>query len=171
MSTIASQITSLTIVYSTVYSDADQRKHQSSASLAFVWGIHRGPVNSPPKWPVMWKMFPFDDVIMENWPVRMVLHYNFVDCLTQLHFLRFIFMSFPVASLPLHVTMSKLCNHAYFHVLSFLSQYLKDWISQFLSIWELYRHMAVYSFFLSAKWNSIFLLEFNCLLFDIAFID
>ena len=40
----ASQITSLTIVYSTVYSDADQRKHQSSASLAFVRGIHRGPV-------------------------------------------------------------------------------------------------------------------------------
>ena len=41
MGTIASQITSLTIVYSTVYSCADQRKHQSSASLAFVWGIHR----------------------------------------------------------------------------------------------------------------------------------
>ena len=39
MGTMASQITSLTIVYSTVYSDADQRKHQSSASLAFVWGI------------------------------------------------------------------------------------------------------------------------------------
>ena len=45
-------------------SDADQRKHQSSASLAFVWGIHRGPVNSPHKWPVTRKMFPFDDVIM-----------------------------------------------------------------------------------------------------------
>ena len=41
MTTIASQITSLTVVYSTVYSDADQSKHQSSASLAFVWGIHR----------------------------------------------------------------------------------------------------------------------------------
>ena len=50
--------------YSTIYSDADQRKHHSSASLAFVWGIHRGPVNSPHKWPVMRKMFPFDDVIM-----------------------------------------------------------------------------------------------------------
>ena len=47
MGAIASQITSLTIVYSTVYSDADQRKYQSSASLAFVWGIHRWPVNSP----------------------------------------------------------------------------------------------------------------------------
>ena len=65
MGTIASQITSLTIVYSTVYSDADQRKHQSSASLAFVWGIHRGPVNSPHKWPVTRKMFPLDDVIMK----------------------------------------------------------------------------------------------------------
>ena len=41
MGAIASQITSLTIVYSTVYSGADQRKHQSSASLAFVRGIHR----------------------------------------------------------------------------------------------------------------------------------
>ena len=41
MTTMASQITSLTVVYSTYYSDADQRKHQSSASLAFVWGIHR----------------------------------------------------------------------------------------------------------------------------------
>ena len=64
MGKIASQITSLTIVYSTVYSDADQGKHQSSASLAFVWGIHRGPVNSPHKGPVTRKMFPFDDVIM-----------------------------------------------------------------------------------------------------------
>ena len=41
MTTMASQITSLTVVCATVYSDADQRKHQSSASLAFVWGIHR----------------------------------------------------------------------------------------------------------------------------------
>ena len=64
MGTMASQITSLKIVYSTVYSDADQRKHQSSASLAFVRGIHRGPVNSPHKWPVARKMFPFDAVIM-----------------------------------------------------------------------------------------------------------
>ena len=46
MGAIASQITSLTIVYSTVYSDADQRKHQSSASLAFVRRIHRRPMNS-----------------------------------------------------------------------------------------------------------------------------
>ena len=54
------------VVYAIVYSDADQRKHQSSASLAFVRGIHRGPVNSPHKWPVTRKMLPFDDVIMFN---------------------------------------------------------------------------------------------------------
>ena len=66
MGSIASQITSLTIVYSVVYSGADQRKHHSSASLAFVRGIHRGPVNSPHKGPVTRKMFPFDDVIMLN---------------------------------------------------------------------------------------------------------
>ena len=61
---IVSQIISLTIVYSTVYTGADQRKHQNSASLAFVWGIHRGPVNSPHKGPVTRKIFLFDDVIM-----------------------------------------------------------------------------------------------------------
>ena len=64
ISTIASQITSLTIVFSTVYSDVAQRKHQSATSLPFERGIHRGPVNSPHKWPVTRKMFPFDDVIM-----------------------------------------------------------------------------------------------------------
>ena len=63
MSSMASQITSLTIVYSNVYSGSDQRKYQSSASLAFVRGIHRRPVNSPHKLPVTRKMFPFDDVI------------------------------------------------------------------------------------------------------------
>ena len=64
MGTMASQITSLPIVYSAVYSGADQRKLQSSASLAFVRGIHRWLVKSLHKWPVMRKMFPFDDVIM-----------------------------------------------------------------------------------------------------------
>ena len=66
MGAMASQITRLTIFYSTVYSGADQRKHQSSASLAFVRGIHRWPVNSPHTWPVTRKMFPFDDVIICN---------------------------------------------------------------------------------------------------------
>ena len=94
MGAIASQITSLTIVYSTVYSDAGQRKHQSSASLAFVRGIHWGPVNSPHKWPVTLKMSPFDDVIMStpshlNMPAFRVLqresvysNCNFADIFT-----------------------------------------------------------------------------------------
>ena len=66
MGGMTSQITSLAIVYSTVYSGADQRKHQSPASLAFVRGIHRGQVNSPHKWPVTRKLLPFDDVIMQS---------------------------------------------------------------------------------------------------------
>ena len=75
MSTMASQITSLTIVYSIVYSDADERKHQSSASLAFAWGIHRRPVNSPHKGPVTRKVFLFDDVIMPIAVVSKLLLY------------------------------------------------------------------------------------------------
>ena len=69
-------------------SGTDQRKHQSSASLAFVRGIHRRPVNSPHKWPVTRKMFPFDDVIMRtndvechwcphNWAESKTHHTNF----------------------------------------------------------------------------------------------
>ena len=76
MGSMASQITSLTLVYSTVYSDADQRKHQSYASLAFVWGIHRVPVNSPPKGPVTRKMFPFDDVIMRGDGIIGIIYLN-----------------------------------------------------------------------------------------------
>ena len=66
MGAIASQIISLTSVYLTDYSGADQRKYQSSASLAFVCGIHRWPVKSQHKWPVTRKMLPFDDFIMVN---------------------------------------------------------------------------------------------------------
>ena len=68
MDAMTSQVTSLTIVYSAVYSGADQRKHQSSASLAFVREIQRWPLNFPYKWPVTRvvtrNLFPFDDVIM-----------------------------------------------------------------------------------------------------------
>ena len=70
MSTVASQITSLTIAYSIVYLIANQRKHQSFALLAFVRGIHQRPVDSPHKGPVTLKMFPFDDVIM--WKLKVV---------------------------------------------------------------------------------------------------
>ena len=64
MSVIASQITGVAIICSAICSGADQRKHQSSASLAFVMVIHRWPVNSPHKWPVSGKMFLFDDVLV-----------------------------------------------------------------------------------------------------------
>ena len=67
MGAMASQLTSLTNVYSTVYSVADQRQHQSSASLAFVRGIHPGPVNSRHKRPVTRKMFPY--LMTSSWNV------------------------------------------------------------------------------------------------------
>ena len=66
MSVMASQITSLTVVYSTVYSDTNQRTYQTSASLNLVREIHQSPVNSPHKGPVARNTFSFDDVIM--WP-------------------------------------------------------------------------------------------------------
>ena len=69
MGTIASQITGVSMVSSTVCSGADQRKQQSSASLAFMRGIHWWPMNSPHKGPVTRKMFPLDDVIMVHNPV------------------------------------------------------------------------------------------------------
>ena len=70
MSAITSQITGISIVYSTVCSGAGQRKHQSSVSLAFMRGIHRWPLNSLHKGPVTRKMFPFDDGIMNlNWVI------------------------------------------------------------------------------------------------------
>ena len=56
-SAVASQITDVSIIYLTVCSSVDQRKHQSSALLAFVRGIHRWPVNSPHKGPVMRECF------------------------------------------------------------------------------------------------------------------
>ena len=67
LGTMASQITSLAIFYSITY--AGQRKHQNSASLAFVCGIHRWPVNSLQKSPVTRKMFLFDDIIMLSYRV------------------------------------------------------------------------------------------------------
>ena len=100
MGAMASQITSLTIVYSTcssVYSGADQWKQQSSASLALVWGIHRSPVNSPHKWPVARKMFPFDDVIMVRIRIGKPIHLRYS----------------PVENRVTHICVSEL-NHNWF---------------------------------------------------------
>ena len=84
MSSMASRITGISIVYSTVSSGADQRKCQSSASLAFVRGIHRWPVNSPHRGPITREMFPFDDVIMRatyhgqwhNQHLKLIFYYS-----------------------------------------------------------------------------------------------
>ena len=73
--TVASQITSLTIVYSAAYSDADQRKHHSSASMAFVRVIHRSPVNSPHKWPVTRKCF---HLMTSSWIVRALFSCDYI---------------------------------------------------------------------------------------------
>ena len=64
MSKMASQITGISIVYLTICSGADQRKYKNSVLLAFVKGINQWTVNSQHKWPVMRKMFPFDEIIM-----------------------------------------------------------------------------------------------------------
>ena len=78
MGAIASLITSLMIIYSTVHSSTNQRKQQCSASLAFVRGIRRWPVNSPHKGPVTRKMFPFEDVIMYFQPsiTHLIIRYH-----------------------------------------------------------------------------------------------
>ena len=55
MGEIASHFTSLTIAYSTVYSDADQRKYQSFVSLAFVWGIHIQMASNAENVPIWWR--------------------------------------------------------------------------------------------------------------------
>ena len=75
MGALASQIPSLVTVHSTVYSGTDQRKHQISASLAFVQGIHRWPVNSPHKWPVTRKCF---HLMTSSWKraTRWVISYS-----------------------------------------------------------------------------------------------
>ena len=66
MSTMTSQIIGVTFTQN-VCSGVDQRKHQSSASLAcVVMGIQRWPMNSPHKGPVTMRMYPFDDVIMDT---------------------------------------------------------------------------------------------------------
>ena len=136
---VASQISNLTVVYSTVYSDADHRKHQSSASLAFVRGIHRGPVNSPHKWPVTPRMFPFDDVIVRRagllwsqqdfewrWSVPLF------KCLTVLEF------SFILFDLCLLITFFNFIMNYVPIVTFWIFTYHKIWILSimFCSIWS-----------------------------------
>ena len=116
MSAMASQITSLTIVYWTIYSGADQRKHQSSASLAFVRGIHRWPVNSSHKRPVTRKMFPFDDVLMtDGFPAHSPVIKDFGD----------FFAVIPNTSL--NKQSSDRCNQNYFCSVLTLRPHVTGW--------------------------------------------
>ena len=124
MDRVTSEITSLTIVYSTVYSGADQRKHQSSASLAFVRGIHRGPGNSPHKWPLTRKMFPFDDVIMVCHPHK--------GCPIQFHLYWDHILSFVVIIMKVHLSqyfvgsrLKNILDHHCFKTSSVTSQWAR----------------------------------------------
>ena len=73
MTMIASQITSLAVVYSTVYLDADQRKHQAPRHWPLCGEFTRTG-EFPAQRPVTRKMFPFDDVIMHLEAPQFIMH-------------------------------------------------------------------------------------------------
>ena len=100
---MAPQITCVSIVCSTVGSGADQRIHQSSASLAFVRGIPRGPMNSPHKRPVMRKRFPFDDVVMQ-WISKQI------TCTNSLHIFIFTTGNFYTGNQIAHIFRDNIDN-------------------------------------------------------------
>ena len=138
MRAMASQITSLTIVYSTIYSGADQRKHQSSASLAFVRGIHRWPVNSPHKGPVTLKMFPFDDVIM----MEFYFVYNGFGPEKQKH------IQYNTLQTQLHIYIASNTSHnnsTFFHptILSFIILFIH---SSYYTFMLSFIHHTIHSF-------------------------
>ena len=102
MNTIASQITGASIVYSIVCSGEDQMKHQTSASLAFVRGIHRWQVNSSHKGPITRKMFPFDDVIMK---LKQLQYFLIVDLrISKLGHISISYLGICISWLGLRVT-------------------------------------------------------------------
>ena len=78
MPKMACRITSLTVVYSTVYSDADQRKHHSSVSLAFVWGIHRDRCIPRTKGQLRGKCF---HSMTSSWHTKACTVYRYISCL------------------------------------------------------------------------------------------
>ena len=164
MSAMALRITGVSIVHSTVCSGADQRKHQSSASLAFVRGIHRWPVNSPHKGPVTRKIFPLDDAITDDaeevsisWRHRVcpacrtyeiatrfwvVVICPIIKCLTVLEF------SFILFDLCLFVT-----------IFNFILNYrliVTFWIFTYHRIWIL---LIIYCF----RWNYWIIYFLTCL--------
>ena len=136
MGAMASHIISLTIVYSTVHSGADQRNHQSSASLAFVQGIHRWPVNFLHKWPVTWKMFPFDDVIMARGECK--------DMVTLMSFSnRIWYGAVAFISFIMIICFVDICitthNHSYEYLFGLVGclKYLRSWgLEWLISTWS-----------------------------------
>ena len=140
MSATSSQITSLTIVYSTVYSGADQRKHQSSTSLSLVRRIQWWPVNSPHKGPVTHKMFPFDDVIMdinqlpqneEKYKMRIWTNLCFREKIAEPDRLNTV-----ATKLKLPLDMYRIINSVYIHMIEYkivMLCYVK-WSGEFLHI-------------------------------------
>ena len=132
MGVMVSQITSPTIVYSTICAGADQRKHQSSASLAFVLGIHRRSVNAPHKWPVTRKMLPFDDVIMMGYcAVKMptLLYRRMDEAIYQ--------------SIVDHITL-----HIGYHMCS-----KRDYAGLILLV-EIYETTTLYGYVTTSEWKS-----------------
>ena len=150
MGAMASQITSLTIDYSSVYSGADYRKHQSSTSLAFVWGIHRWPVNSPLKRPITRKMFPFDDVIMLG--LELFYHEPYNSCRSK-----FIFGSIK------YIAISQRrweVTQVYIYVKYFLEED-KDTIMLYI---QCHRHLWLFRFHYQQgriKWHLTWLQQFK----------
>ena len=116
MSMIASQITSPM----TVYSAADQRKHQNSVSLALVQRIHRWPVNSPHKGPVTWKMFPFDDVIMDKINATLGSRASAAMVLSRPCSINGSMSSMRTDLNSLHYSKDKKIGNSYIHFFSFL---------------------------------------------------
>ena len=120
MSMLASQITSHTIVYLSVYSDAYQRKHQSSASLVFVRGIRRSPVNAPHKGPVTRKYF---HLMTSSWDYITSSVYHIVSWGP---FYWHVLISIPVWK----------SNHIHYEVLDEITYPLLNFNAVILEFWE-----------------------------------
>ena len=119
MSAMAPQITNLTIVDSIVYSGADHRKYQSSASLAFVRGIHRWPVNSLHKGPVKQKMFIFDYVIMNREAWRYTVCVYRLDNSEQMKLHRHIQLYFATVDIWAKIYIPKTPGSRFIYVMEF----------------------------------------------------
>ena len=122
MSAMASQITGVPIVCLTFFSGVNQSKHQSSAPLSILRGIHRWPVDSPHKEPVMRKMFLVDDVIM---PILICLQTDWF----LLHCWLFLLVIIQVISLLISTIHPNLC------------------MLYFLKIWLQWRFLNAHQYF------------------------